>query len=154
MRKIFLLLALLMVSAVSAFAQISLRVTHVDGSETTFVLDKQPEVALLAGKLHITTAQDEPVDFEIDDVESIDFLGKTGVDSAAADAVAGITVSVNGSMVTFGNIPDGSMVQIFNTAGTLVAAAKASGTHTISRSELASGVYIVKINNFVTKVSL
>lgn len=154
MRKIVLLLALLMVTTTSAIAQISLRVNHVNGSETVFVLDKQPEVALMAGKLHITTAQDEPVDFEIDDVESIDFLGKSGVDSAKDDVVAGISVSVSGSIVTFGNIPAGSMVEVFNTAGSLVAAAKASDTYTISRSELASGVYIVKINNFVTKVSL
>ncbi len=101
----------------------------------------------------MTTADEQPVVFELDDVASIDFPGaQSGVGSTDAPA-AGITVAVSGSAVTFGNIPAGSMVEVFSASGAAVKALRASGNLTLDRSELPSGVYIVRINNFVTKVA-
>ncbi len=154
MRKQFLLFALLVAAVFSAgAAEVALRVTGIDGGESVFLLDRQPEVAFLAGKLQVTTADEQPVVFELDDVASIDFPGaQSGVGSTDAPA-AGITVAVSGSAVTFGNIPAGSMVEVFSASGAAVKALRASGNLTLDRSELPSGVYIVRINNFVTKVA-
>lgn len=153
MRKFILLLSLLVATAVGAAAQVSLRVVHASGDESVFYLDRQPEVSFLAGTLTISCPNEEAQAFELDDIVSIDFLGKSGVDAAEA-AGTGITVTVSGGLVTFGNIPEGSRVEVYNASGALVSASKAAESHTIGRSELPAGVYIVKINNFVTKVSL
>lgn len=152
MRKFILLLTVLVATAFAGAAQVSLRVQHVNGGESVFLLDKQPEVAFLAGKLSVKVPDEEGVAFELDDIASIDFLGKSGIETA--EAAGGVTVAVSGGLVTFGNIPDGSRVEVYNAAGSLVMASKASESLSISRSEIPAGVYIVKINNFVTKVSL
>ena len=153
MRKLILLLTLLAADALGGRAQVSLRVIHVSCDESVFHLDKQPEVSFLGGTLTIGCPNEEAVAFELDDVASIDFLGKSGVGSAGAVA-GGISVTVSGGLVTFDGIPAGSLVELYNIAGALVSSTKSEGSHTIGRSELPGGVYIVKINNFVTKISL
>ncbi|MDE6127551.1 MAG: T9SS type A sorting domain-containing protein, partial [Muribaculaceae bacterium] len=45
-------------------------------------------------------------------------------------------------------------VEVYNAASALVSSSQDLESHTIGRSQLPAGVYIVRINNFVTKVSL
>ncbi len=103
--------------------------------------------------MRVATSDAEPVVFELDDVASIDFPGDASGVDAADGASAGVTVAVSGSLVTFGNIPDGSAVEVYNASGAAVLTAKASGSFTLDRAEFPGGVYIVKINKFVTKVA-
>lgn len=152
MRKIILLLTLLAAAAFGGAARVSLRVVHASGDESVFHLDDRPEVSFLAGTLTVSVPGEEAMALELDDVASIDFLGTSGLETA--EAAAGITVTAGGGLVTFGNIPAGSRVEVYNAAGALVSSSQASESHTIGRSQLPAGVYIVRINNFVTKVSL
>lgn len=151
MRKLILLLTLLAAAAFGSVAQVSLRVTHVSGDESVFLLDRQPEVSFLAGTLTISAPGEEAMALELDDVASIDFLGVSGLDAPVA--AGGITVAVSGGLVTFGNIPEGSRAEVYAISGSLVSAMECSGSLSIGRSELPAGVYIVKINEFVTKVT-
>ena len=54
----------------------------------------------------------------------------------------------------FGNLPHDSRVSVVTLDGRTIVSTTASDTFTLDRSSLTHGIYIVKINNFTTKISL
>ena len=137
----FGLLAFLLASAFDG-----LKVTPVSGDPVVFLFEKQPEASFLAGKLQIKTQGEAPVSFELDGVAAVEFVKSSAVrDIAATDSEGAV----------FSNIPEGTAARVFTTAGRLALSRQvAGGEFRLRRSELSPGVYIVKINQFVTKITL
>lgn len=145
---------MLILSAIGAFAAGGLRVTPVSGEPVVFLFDDRPEVSFIAGKLQVKTAMNNtPVVFELDDIDSIDFSGETSISDIEASAEIAVTIDSRG--VHFLNVPAGATASVFTLNGiTVISTTVGASTFDIDRSQLAAGVYIVKINNFVTKIAL
>ena len=144
----FGLLAFLLASAFDG-----LKVTPVSGDPVVFLFEKQPEASVLAGKLQIKTQGEAPVSFELDGVAAVEFVKSSAVRDIAAEA--GIMFATDSEGAVFSNIPEGTAARVFTTAGRLALSRQvAGGEFRLRRSELSPGVYIVKINQFVTKITL
>ena len=135
----FGLLAFLLASAFDG-----LKVTPVSGDPVVFLFEKQPEASFLAGKLQIKTQGEAPVSFELDGVAAVEFVKSSAVRDIAAEAG-----------IMFATDSEGTAARVFTTAGRLALSRQvAGGEFRLRRSELSPGVYIVKINQFVTKITL
>lgn len=65
-----------------------------------------------------------------------------------------IVVASTPGHIVFGNLPHDSRVSVVTLDGRTIVSTTASDTFTLDRSSLTHGIYIVKINNFTTKISL
>lgn len=131
----------------------SLRVTPRSGTPVTFLFDDQPQITFLAGNLKIVTSgQNEPVTFELDDIDSIDFPSASGL-SEPADT-GGIRFTTDAAGVHFFNLAPQSNVEVYTLCGAIADSRTADGEFHLLRADHKRGVYIVKINQFVTKISL
>lgn len=154
MMKKFIFMATLLLYGIVCYASTGLRVIPRTGEAVIFMFEEQPEVTFLAGKLQIkTTSQVSPTGFDLDDIESIDFTTPSKIDNAATDAC--IHISADNAGVHFTNVPADATAAIYDMGGACVTTTKVNdGTYHILRSDIATGVYVVKINEFVTKIAL
>ncbi len=151
MRKFLLMLSLLITFAASAAESIALRVIPTSGEPVTFLLDTKPEVQFSGQTLVISsTAQPVGVRFEMDKVDNIDFTTVTALNEMEQP---GITVTYATGMVTFANIPADTDISVYTTDGRCVTQTRATGEFSLSVSDLAAGIYIVRVGTFVTKIS-
>lgn len=153
MRKFLLLLVLTVALAASAAqTPTAVRVQPTSGEAVTFLFDTEPELQLSANRFTVTsTAHPEGVTFEFDNVESIDFVAApTSISEAEAP---GITMTMDNGTLNFANVPDNSPVAVYTTDGRMVLNSTASGSCSIDLKAMASGIYIVRVAGFVTKVS-
>lgn len=152
--KRILLLTMLLLGYMACMAGDGLRVVPRTGEPVTFMFEQQPQVTFLAGKLQIvTSAEKDPVSFELEDVESVDFAVTTGINDAGT--AEGIRLMTDAEGVHFMNLPEDADVEVYTLAGMKASAEKADGGEFhLLRSNVGHGIYIVKINQFVTKISL
>lgn len=127
-----------------------LEVTLCDGATATVLFDANPELSFTGSKLVVTLPDRDGLTYELDAVESIVFKTVSGAEDIIADA---ITMQATAAGVTFGNLGVGTPVTVYDLQGRAVQCAVADGSFTLERSTLPRGVYIVKINNFTTKLS-
>ncbi|MDD5871528.1 MAG: T9SS type A sorting domain-containing protein [Bacteroidales bacterium] len=129
----------------------ALQVTLKSGEPAIFLFEDSPEISFLAESLQIKTLGAEPATYEIDAVESIDF-----VDYGSATSLnrSTILVATTPGQIVFRNLPRGSRVCVVALDGRTIVNTTASDSFTLDRGSLSHGIYIVKINNFTTKISI
>ncbi|MGN0222593.1 MAG: T9SS type A sorting domain-containing protein [Muribaculaceae bacterium] len=152
MKTLLLAAICLMASAIGQASVVDcLEVVLTSGPCATFLFDRQPEITFVDSKLQITTADDSSVAYDLDDVVDIQF--KTFDSTLAAD-LQSITITATGEGIVVANLPADSSVAVYDLNGRAIIQAVASESFTISRQDLGRGVYVLKINNFATKITL
>ncbi|MGM9841365.1 MAG: T9SS type A sorting domain-containing protein [Candidatus Limisoma sp.] len=129
----------------------ALQVTLKSGEPAIFLFEDSPEISFQAESLQITTLGNEPTTYEIDAVESIDFVDYGGTTSLNRST---ILVATTPGQIVFRNLPAGSRVCVVALDGRTIVDTTASDSFSLDRSSLSHGVYIVKINDFTTKISI
>ena len=153
MRKLILLFAAAMVS-MAAFAaeRNAVCVTLNSGDKAYFLFDDKPELTFPDGSLQIATANKvDPAYFNIDDVSSVVFEEYSSVDKLKS---TGIVVAYSAEGVAFHNIGINSRVSVADINGRIIVSCVADESYSLSRASFNHGVYIVKINNYVIKITL
>lgn len=129
----------------------SVRVTFASGNVATYDFSGKPELLFTDGKLTVKSGATELLSpCELDGVSMIDFVsGPVGINTPEAEALLNFRFS--GDAVVISNIPSDSQLAVYTLDGKTVLSAKASGEYTISSSDLAAGVYIVRVNGTATR---
>ena len=142
MKKLVLILALLF-SFVGAFAEGSLNIRTKSGDVVSIKYAEQPEIKFNGTKMTITTAtSDQPVVIELSDIDGIEPQKNSGI-GAVADNL--LTIMSDAAGVHFSGVAgvDGRVW-----VNTVVK----DGEYHLYAADFAKGIYIVKINQFTTKV--
>lgn len=150
MKKLVLLLALLF-SFVGAFAEGSLNIRTKNGDVVTIKYADQPEIKFNGTKMTITTAAtDQPVVIELTDIDGMEPEKPAGI-GAVADNL--MTIMTDASGVHFTAVPEGATVLVAGIDGRVwVNTVVNDGEYHIYAADYAKGIYIVKVNQFTTKV--
>lgn len=151
--KKLLIIAISLIAGISCAFGIEangLEVALSSGETATVLFDARPELSFVGSRLVITLPDREGLSYELDDVESIVFKTVAGIDDICANT---ITMEADSQGITFGHLAEGSQVAIYDLQGRTVQSTTATERYTIARGTLPRGVYIVKINNFTTKLS-
>lgn len=150
MKKLLFMLAAL--GSISGFAQEkdALRVKPVVGEAVTFLFETKPEVSFVPTGLRITGSSTDPVAFNFDEIEFMDFVSISGT---ADVELSDITLRVTPQAFIIDSAPQGSSLSVYSLDGRAVLNATFSDNYTIDRSRLAGGVYIIRINKSTFKVS-
>ena len=153
MKKLFLFAALLFAALAATAAKPSmLKVNLVAGDPVTFLFDTKPEISFLGNQLRVTSLEHlAPVTFDFDNIQFLDF---PEYDSVGEIPSSEITVATTPQAIVIGNLPEGSVVDVFSINGTNVFHSEASESCSIDRSRLGKGIFIVKINRTSFKISI
>lgn len=129
-------------------------VSTINSEPTTVLFEDQPEVSVSGGKLLVSSkASDSPVEIEIGDVAEIRFDKATAL--KAPDATAGIVCVLQSGAALFRGIPEGVVPEVCTIDGKHVPVrVNANGELKLSRSLMGTGIYVVRIGSFQTKVTL
>lgn len=146
----------LLIAATALFASASndwvLQVWKTDGQVLKIGLDQEPKTSYDDGQLIITTLSNT-VSFPLESVRRYTYSnGLTGLDTPNA---AKATFSNNGETLTFTGLRPNTEVTLYNVAGQLLRRVVADGSShlTISVSDLAMGVYVVKADHVTYKIT-
>lgn len=122
------------------------------GGETTAVLfETNPVVTVSNGKLTVKSTAAEAVQFEITDIAEILFGDASNL-SAIHEAKGFACVLQDGAALLRG-IPKGAKPRIYTLDGhSMPTPALSNGELRLSRATLGTGVYIVKVGAFSTKI--
>lgn len=153
MRKITFLLAL-MVSLCGFAAEVepdAVRVTPATGDPVVFLFTSNPEVTYTDTGATISTKGQNPVTFDFEDIQFIDFVKYGAVDDVVATTV---TLRVTSEALLIDNAKDGDVLAIYSLDGRCVLNTTIPETYSVSRSQLGKGVYIVTINKTAFKIIL
>lgn len=150
MKKLVLILALLF-TFVGAFAEGSLNIRTKSGDVVTIKYADQPEIKFNGTKMTITTATtDEPVVIELSDIDGMEPEKPAGIGAVAENLM---TIMTDASGVHFTGVPDGATVLVAAIDGRVwVNTVVSDGEYHLYAADFAKGIYIVKINQFTTKV--
>ncbi len=153
MKKLFLTLALLgsMCGFAAAEEPDAVRIKPVAGDEVVILFTANPEVTYTATGVTVSSTQD-PVSFDFDDIEFIDFVRSSSVQEVAGTSVS---MRVTPQALIIENAEPGSSLAVFALDGrSLLNTSIPDTSYSIDRSRLAKGVYIVRINKTTFKISL
>ena len=155
MKKILFMLTMLV--SICGFAANeepdAIRVKTTTGSPVVILLASNPEVTYTQTGATITATGQNPVTLDFDDIEFIDFVKSSSVkDVATAEGAVQLRVSADALLVS--GAKAGSALAIYTLDGRCVLAATIPESYSVSRSQLANGVYIVKINKTSFKIIL
>lgn len=149
------MVAMVMAGA-TAWADVAnaLRITPRSGEPITILFSQQPEIKFNASQLAIDLT-DAPVSMDLADIEDIQFVYAQSSDKEITEIdTADITVCYNGNNIIFSNLPERCDISVYGLDGRCRTQTKASGTWTLDGSTLGRGIYIIKINNTVIKISI
>ena len=148
-RILFAITALILgLSAMAAPDRVRVNLTSGETLEISFT--DQPEITFLADGIKVTSTSSEPVTYEFDEVEYIDFAETSDVEKVETSA---ILIANYPSSIEFSNVPEGSGVKLFSLDGRLLYSAKATGTAVIEKNRYPHGVYVIVVGNSSFKVS-
>lgn len=130
----------------------SVRVTFNSGKEATYDFSGNPELLFTDGKLTVKSGATELLSpCQLDDVTMIDFVSKP-VGVTTPDAEAPLNFRFTGDALVISNIPADSQLAVYTLDGKTALSTTASGEFTLSRGDLAAGVYIVRVNGTATRI--
>lgn len=98
----------------------------------------------------VVTGGEKDIKVACKDIKSFTFSTEavSGVDAVGADVAAPV---VDGSVLTFNNLPEGSVVAVYNAAGVQLLHEVVSGSYSLDLSDFTAQVVIVKVNNVAFK---
>lgn len=127
--------------------------TTVSDPVTVFFGDR-PEITVSDGKLVVASkAADSPVEIEIDNVTEIRFDKATSVSSTGE--AGGIVCVLQSGAALFRGIPEDAVPEVYTADGRSVPVPPcAGGEMLLSRQKTGSGIFVVRIGTFTTKITL
>lgn len=151
LKSFFLTAAFLFEGAICLAGQ-SMRVTPLSGDPALFNFEDHPEISFSGTSLKIkTVSASNPVTFELDNIASIDFPEGSEVVVLKKSA---ISLTSDGEGFHFANVPEGSAALLVSASGATEMLRVEGGMVHVLRGNLQPGVYVIKINGFVTKIIL
>ena len=129
------------------------------GGETTAVLfETNPVVTAANGKLTIKPGTDDGMEFEINDIAEIVFgEATTGIEGhlSVSPQKGGVVFVLQDRGAMLRNIPEGVNPRVYAVDGrSLPTPPIVNGELLLNRATLGSGVFIVKVGAFSTKIKL
>ena len=122
-----------------------------DGETTAVLFEASPVVTVSNGKLTVKSSSADPVQFEISDIAEILF-GDASDDTAISEQEGFACVLQDGGVLLRG-IPKGVKPSICSIDGrSLPTPPFSDGELRLSRATLGTGIFIVKVGKFSTKV--
>jgi hypothetical protein len=124
------------------------------GGETAAVLfEANPVVTVSNGKLNIKPKAADAIEFEISDIAEIVFGDAS--DATAIKGTEGFAFVLQEDGAVLRGIPGGSKPLVYSIDGRkLPTPSFSNGELKLNRATLGSGIYIVKVGTFTTKVKL
>ena len=127
------------------------RVTPVTGEPVVFMFSANPEITYTATGATISTTSQDPVTFDFEAIEFIDFVKYGSVNEIAGTPVS---MRVTNDAIVIENAGEGSMLSIYTLDGRCVVNTTIPDSYSVERSLLAKGAYIIKINKTTFKILL
>lgn len=154
MRKFIFFLTLLGTALGLSAAEVpdAVRVTPVTGESIVFMFSANPEITYTATGATISTTNQDPVTFDFEAIEFIDFVKYGSVNEIAGTPVS-MRVTTHDAIV-IENAGEGSMLSIYTLDGRCVVNTTIPDSYSVERSLLAKGAYIIKINKTTFKILL
>ena len=120
--------------------------------ETTVVLfETIPVVTVSNGKLIVKSSTADDVEFEITDIAEIVF----GKESTAINDLKGFACVLEDGAVLLRGIPSGAKPHVYSLDGRSLPTPSFQGDELrLNRSTLGTGIFIVKVGSFSTKIKL
>ena len=124
------------------------------GGETTAVLfETNPVVTISSGKLTVKSSSANSVQFEISDIAEIKFGDAS--DDTAVSQLEGFACVLQDGCVLLRGIPGGIKPCVYSTDGRSIPTPPfRDGELRLSRATLGTGIFIVKVGKFSTKIQL
>lgn len=135
----------------AAEAPDAVRVTPVTGEPIVFMFSANPEITYTATGATISTTNQDPVTFDFEAIEFIDFVKYGSVNEIAGTPVS---MRVTHDAFVIENAGEGSMLSIYTLDGRCVVNTTIPDSYSVERSLLAKGAYIIKINKTTFKILL
>lgn len=150
-RRLWLVLSVLLLSATAKAAIGYLVLTEQSGNITAFALADKPVITTTGGNISIATTEKE-INVAIPDVRNITFTVEEPTGIAAIHT--GEASFTNGT-VAFTGLKVGERVAVYSTNGTLVDSVSATfdGSCTIDTNSLPRGIYIIKSPRATYKIT-
>lgn len=149
--KKLLLSVICVVASSFAFAEgDALNLTMKDGTIHSFLLSEQPTVTMADDYLVITLSDNSTASYDLYQVSKYTFGSPTGISKVLSSE----DISLSGDNIIFQGVTNGK-VTVSSLSGARVDAgvSESAGNTVVSLSSLPSGVYVVKVNNAVIKIS-
>lgn len=126
-------------------------VKTIDGGTASIMFEESPIVTIQKGKLTIKPKTTDTVEFEITDIEEIVFGKKD--DETAINKPEGFTLVLQNGGALLKGIPEGTEPRICTIDGRNVPTPPFhNGELRLSSNTLGTGIYIVKVGTFSTKI--
>lgn len=126
-------------------------VTTLAGETAAVRFDDSPVVTISSGRLTVKSTSAETMKFQIDDIAEITFGDATG--GTGISEPEGFSMLLQGRGALFRGIPEGTQPHVYSLDGRqLPAPPVVDGELQLSRETLGSGIFIVKVGSFATKV--
>lgn len=146
-----LLLSLILFSGITTRADNeALNLEMKDGTVHSFLLSNEPTITLGDDLLVVTTSDGTTASYDLYEVSKYTFGSSTGISSVFTSG----DVERDGDCIIFHGITDGkvTVTSLSGIAANVEVSSGSDGT-VVSLSSLPSGIYIVKVNNVVIKIS-
>lgn len=129
-----------------------------EGEPVTVLFDARPVLTMKNGSLVMTSdAADSQLTIAIDDISEIRFgtATPTSIDGTAAATTSGVTCVFGQGAALFRGIPEGIRPTVCTADGRNVPVDVCSGGEMrLSRETVGTGIFIVRIGSFTTKITL
>jgi hypothetical protein len=100
----------------------------------------------------VFTSNAAPNGFRLDDISLTGAGGSVNIDDLVEQKDNKPTFHISGNTLSVRNVALGSTIEVYNVAGQKLKTAKYFGGGSVSVGNLPKGVYIIRVNNFSTKV--
>lgn len=128
----------------------ALNLTMKDGTIHSFLLSEEPTVTMADDYLVITLSDNSTASYDLYEVSKYTFGSSTGISKVLSTK----DISLSGDNIIFQGVTNGK-VTVSSLSGARVDAgvSESAGSTVVSLSSLPAGVYVVKVNNAVIKIS-
>lgn len=154
MKKIFSAIALLaaVASGSAAPGYHAMRVNLNDGSNVEVNLASEMNASFTKDNFVISGGEND-IKVPRADIKSFTFheASRDGIENVGTDNAAPV---IDGDSMTFGNLPEGSVIAVYAVNGALLSQATVSGNYVLSLSALPAGTVIVNVNGISYKIAL
>ena len=130
-----------------------LLVKTLDGETAAVLFETNPVVTVSSGKLIVKSSSSDAVEFEITDI--VEILFGDASDASAISEPEGFAYILQDGGVLLRGIPKGVKPRVYSLDGrSLQTPPFNNGELRLSRATLGSGIFIVKVGTFSTKIRL
>lgn len=150
MKKLLLSVICVVASSFAWAEGDALNLTMKDGTIHSFLLSEEPTVTMADDYLVITLSDNSTASYDLYQVSKYTFGSSTGISKVLSSK----DISLSGDNIIFQGITSGK-VDVSSLSGAKVNASvsESGGNTVVSLSSLPAGVYVVKVNNAVIKIS-